>query len=292
MQDLSKLDEIRTAVTNCLEANQEEVDDPVATLRGIGGGCINNAFEATTTSGKRYFVKAHMAEAQITKNQCLAMFEAELKGLVALKATNTVRVPTPIAVGELTHGAFLVTEYVHMRPLHDQRRMGEQLARLHSAVGSTKFGFEVDNSIGSTHQPNAWHDDWVEFLRMRLEFQFSLAKFSGHAAALCNELLKRLPEYFQMVTVTPALIHGDLWSGNCAADDSGEPVIFDPATYWGHHEAELGIMRMFGGFSQECFDAYHAIIPKTSGFNKRVLIYELYHAVNHYNLFGSGYLGQ
>ncbi|KAJ1954127.1 hypothetical protein EC988_002601, partial [Linderina pennispora] len=186
-----------------------------------------------------------MAGPKMSKAQCLAMFDAEHKGLAALRATDTFKVPAPIGVGEISDGAFLVTEYVPMRPLRNQQRMGEQLAHLHLAKGPSRFGFEVDNLIGSTPQPNTWSDDWVEFLRMRLEFQFSLAKFAGVVAALSNELLARLPEYFSGITITPALIHGDLWSGNCAADEAGEPVIFDPAPVWGHNEAELGIMRMF-----------------------------------------------
>ncbi|KAJ2287479.1 hypothetical protein IWW55_006716, partial [Coemansia sp. RSA 2706] len=155
-----------------------------------------------------------------------------------------------------------------------------------------QFGFEKDNWIGSTPQVNGWHDSWVELLHRRLKFQFDRARFDDNTQKTAEELLSRLPDFFAGIEIKPSLVHGDLWSGNCAADEHGEPVIFDPAAYWGHHESELGIMRMFGGYSQDFYDAYHERIPQAPGFKHRVQIYELYHAVNHYNLFGSGYLGQ
>ncbi|KAI8321920.1 Ketosamine-3-kinase [Martensiomyces pterosporus] len=264
----------------------------IVSLNPVGGGCISMAYMAKANDGQCYFVKQHDADRQLSKQECVDMFRAEMAGLSALRQTNAIRVPEPIGVGELPRGAFLVTEYIHMRPLRNQKRLGEQLAHMHLAKGPAEFGFQMDNSIGSTPQVNTWRQSWVDFLHARLEFQFVRAKFTGHTKALCNELLARLPEFFRCVDVAPSLVHGDLWSGNCMADEHGEPVIFDPAAYWGHHEAELGIMRMFGGFSQDFFDAYHAIIPQAPGFKRRGMIYELYHTVNHFNLFGSGYLSQ
>ncbi|KAJ1966196.1 hypothetical protein GGI12_000218 [Dipsacomyces acuminosporus] len=284
--------ELKAAVAALLQERNVGSRLEIVSLKPIGGGCINDAYKAETDEGKLYFVKKHRADAELTKAECLDMFRAEMAGLDALQHTDTIRVPQPIGVGTLAQGAFLVTEYMHLQPLRDQKKMGEQLAQMHLVKGPDKFGFEMDNFIGSTPQANAWMDSWVGFLRMRLEFQFGRAKFTGHIKALCDELLARLPEYFRAIEVAPSLLHGDLWSGNCMADEHGVPVIFDPAAYWGHHEAELSIMRMFGGFNQGFFDAYHAAIPKAPGFQKRSMIYELYHTVNHFNLFGSGYLSQ
>ncbi|KAJ2556650.1 hypothetical protein EV175_001859 [Coemansia sp. RSA 1933] len=177
--------------------------------------------------------------------------------------TKAIRVPKPIGVGELSNGAFIVIEAIKMRPLYDEALLGKQLALMHLNRGSEKFGLAGDNFIGSTPQPNGWYENWVDFLHMRLEFQFKLAKLLLPAKInmMASELLVRLPEFFKGIYVVPSL--------------------------WGHHESELGIMRMFGGYSAEFYDAYHSHIPKAPGFDKRVMIYELYHVVNHYNIFGS-----
>ncbi|KAJ1803870.1 hypothetical protein LPJ56_006861, partial [Coemansia sp. RSA 2599] len=177
------------------------------------------------------------------------MFFSEMEGLKALHQTDTFRVPKPLGTGQVSdNGVILVAEKVTLNPLRDHRRFGTYLAKLHSFKGPSKFGFDIDNFIGSTPQPNAWSDDWVRFLHMRLKFQFDRAKFTGRLRTASLELLDRLPQFFEGIEITPSLIHGDLWFGNCAEDEHGVPVIFDPAAYWGHSEAELGIMRVFGGF--------------------------------------------
>jgi len=131
------------------------------------------------------------------------------------------------------------------------------------------------------------------FTRHRLQYQLDIAKIKYPSDINLHEagarLLKILPSFFEGVTITPSLLHGDLWTGNFATSEDGKPIIYDPATYWGHSEAELGIMKMFGGFSYSVFEEYHKIIPKAPGFEERQALYTLYHYLNHLNLFGASY---
>ncbi|KAJ2160893.1 hypothetical protein GGF46_001878 [Coemansia sp. RSA 552] len=285
-------DHAKAKITEALQQSGRKEYGQVISLKPVGGGCISDAYVATMSTGKQLFVKKYQADPALDQHTCLRMFSEEMAGLQALRQTNTIRVPEPLYVGTLSNGAFLLTEHVEMKRLRNQAKLGEQLAALHLVRGPDKFGFDHDNWIGSTPQLNGWHDHWVDLLRLRLKFQFSRAQFSGKTQHRASQLLERLPEFFADIEVQPSLIHGDLWSGNCAADRHGNPVIFDPAAYWGHHEAELGIMRMFGGYGPEFYSAYHQRIPKAPGFERRAPVYELYHTVNHYNLFGAGYLGQ
>ncbi|KAJ2711822.1 hypothetical protein H4R19_003059 [Coemansia spiralis] len=239
--------------------------------------------------GERLFVKSHTAEPGLDEHACLAMFEMERRGLEKLRETGCFRVPAPLATGVLAGGAFLVMEHIDIRPLRDMRVFGERLAEMHLAPGPDRFGLESDNWIGATPQPNRWHASWVDFLRMRLEYQLDRAQLAGADGRMGRELLERLPSFFEGVEVVPSLLHGDLFSANCAADEHGEPVLFDPALYWGHHEAELGMVHFLNSFGPEFAEAYHQRIPRAPGFDKRNAIYQLYHALNHYNLFGDGF---
>ncbi|KAJ2741698.1 hypothetical protein GGI20_005005 [Coemansia sp. BCRC 34301] len=214
-----------------------------------------------------------------------------MAGLSALRQIGTFRVPQPIGAGLTRDGAFLVTEYIQLEPLRDERKLGRQLAAMHMVRGPQMFGFDMDNYIGTTPQPNSWTKSWVAFLHMRLKFQFDQAPFADETRNQAEELLANLPTIFHdMADMVPSMIHGDMWFNNCATDEHGDSVVFDPAVYWGHHESELGSMKMFGGFGDELYEAYHECIPKAPGFDKRVQLYELYHLVNHLNMFGVAYL--
>lgn len=281
----------------CKVLNETEVIDRV---REIGSGDVSEAFCCTSTSsGKTFFVKVcRPTRGGQSLDEIVDMFKAEAKGLKAIDDTKTIRVPTPYAYGALDDGSagYLALEFIKFGTKYGgtssvQRKLGEQLADLHLAKGPDKFGFEVNNTIGSTPQDNTWSSDWVSFWRRRLEYQFELAKRHKHLAAAGQELLSRLDTYFEGLDIKPSLLHGDLWSGNWSVDEEGNPVIMDPATYYGHSEADLGIMRLFGGLNSEFYDAYHAKIPKAPGYEKRVNMYALYHALNHLNMFGSSYLG-
>lgn len=157
-----------------------------------------------------------------------------------------------------------------------------------------QFGFDVVTCCGYLPQVNDWQTDWVTFyVRQRIQPQMDLVeKGSGdrEALELWSALQLQLPGLFRDLDIVPALLHGDLWGGNVAEDSSG-PVIFDPASFYGHSEYELAIAGMFGGFSSPFYSAYHRHIPKACGFEKRLRLYQLFHYLNHWNHFGAGYRG-
>lgn len=248
----------------------------------VGGGCICEAARFKTDKGL-FFAKWHHRMS----------LEPERRSLEALYEADVIRVPETYVAGELDNGAsYLIMEYIELRGAGGcQAELGRQLAELHLKSGSQSFGFDIDNSIGSTPQQNPWTDDWVDFFtEQRLRYQLDLSD-DPPLLTLGERLIERIPELFEGLEIQPSLIHGDLWCGNIASDTAGRPVIFDPATYYAHHEAELGICTMFGGFSQNFWGAYHDVIPRSPGFERRHMLYKLYHTLNHYNLFGSSYHG-
>jgi protein-ribulosamine 3-kinase len=254
----------------------------------VGGGDINSAYRLEGKDGARYFVKLNDTDKR-------AMFAAEHAGLEAMAATGTVRVPQPLTHGVCGPLAFLVLEHLDLGGRGDARMLGEQLAALHRAT-SNQFGFAIDNTIGSTPQPNGWMDDWMTFWReQRLGFQLALACKNGHGAklqGLGERLMEVLPAFFDGYALQPSLLHGDLWGGNHAYLREGTPVIFDPAPYYGDREADLAMTELFGGFSPEFYRAYRVAWPLDPGYATRKTLYNLYHILNHANLFGSGYARQ
>ena len=224
----------------------------------------------------------------------LAMFEAEADGLNELRATGELRVPEVIDVGIEGGQSYLVIERLDLqRPSRDiERRFGQQLARLHRHTAD-RFGWFRDNTIGPTPQQNAWSDDWLGFFReLRLDFQVRLAQGNGYdLTAEGLRLGQRLPELFDGYEPVASLLHGDLWGGNWGAVD-GEPVIFDPAVYYGDRESDIAMSMLFGGFGREFYRAYEAEWPMAPGHDRRIKLYQLYHVLNHLNLFGSSYLGR
>ncbi len=173
--------------------------------------------------------------------------------------------------------------------------MGEALARLHAATG-TAFGLDRDNAIGAAPQPNAPSDDWVAFFReRRLGYQLGLAARNGHLGAIQERgqrLLEALPAFFAGHRPQPSLLHGDLWGGNRAMLADGTPVVFDPAVYYGDREADLAMTRLFGGFGPRFYSAYQAAWPVDAAAAARSDLYNLYHVLNHLNIFGGGYRAQ
>ncbi|MDH3619352.1 MAG: fructosamine kinase family protein [Gammaproteobacteria bacterium] len=224
------------------------------------------------------------------------MFSAEAEGLEELAAAQAVRVPRVQGCNIVSDTAFIALEWLEFeRPTRDtEARFGEQLAALHQ-VTQQRFGWHRDNTIGLTPQRNDPSDNWVDFFREhRLGFQLRLARengFSGSLQAQGAQLLKRLPVFFEDYEPRPALLHGDLWGGNWGSCD-GAPVIFDPAVYYGDPESDLAMTRLFGGFGRAFYDAYAERMPPASGSHDRSDLYQLYHVLNHLNLFGSGYLGR
>jgi fructosamine-3-kinase len=260
-----------------------------AGTQAVGGGCINQSW-VLEDRGRRYFVKLNDANR-------LAMFEAEAEGLCDLAAAGAVRVPQPVCSGVAEGQAFLALEYLPLRGLetHAQERLGAQLAQLHrtTAMG---FGWKRDNTIGSTPQPNGETGDWVTFWHdRRLGFQLGLAAENGYRGSLQRQgerLLEMLPAFFHDYRPVASLLHGDLWGGNAGATADGKPVIFDPAVYYGDREADLAMTELFGGFGVRFHAAYREAWPLDPGYRVRKDLYNLYHVLNHLNLFGGGYRAQ
>ncbi len=224
------------------------------------------------------------------------MFQAEAEGLQALAAAGEVRVPAVIDCGIEDGEAYIAIEKLTLERggSGHQARFGKQLAALHRHT-ETRFGWHRNNTIGMTPQHNPWADDWLAFFREhRLEYQLYLAECNGHGGELQQlgaALASRLPQLFRGYEPEASLLHGDLWSGNFGVAD-GEPVIFDPAVYYGDRESDIAMTQLFGGFGREFYDSYQAAWPMAAGHEARLRLYKLYHVLNHLNLFGSGYLGQ
>ncbi len=311
----------------------------------VGGGSINESFRLAGDDGSFYFLKLNDAPHH-------AMFIAEAAGLDAIAATNTIRVPRPVAHGIADSQSYLVLENMELSSRGDARLLGEQLAAMHrhsfplparervrervefqasgnnvsipspalpdgttsqstkpasgqvagylhggrSGDAATQFGFPCDNFIGTTPQPNAWTDDWITFWRdQRLGFQLQLAAKNGHGGQLQRlgeKLLDVLPAFFDGYTPQPSLLHGDLWGGNHAYLTDGTPTIFDPAAYYGDRECDLAMTELFGGYPADFYAAYRAAWPLDAGYAGRRDLYNLYHILNHANLFGGGYVRQ
>ena len=223
-------------------------------------------------------------------------FEAEAAGLDALRNAAAVRVPTVYDVGIRDGLAFISMERLRFEPATDEhaRRFGQQLADLHG-VRAERHGWHRDNTIGPTPQRNSWNDNWASFFaEHRLGFQLRLAAGNGYAGelqTLGEQLADALPGLFKGYAPEASLLHGDLWGGNWGVAD-GEPVIFDPAVYYGDSETDIAMTRLFGGFGPGFYAAYFERRPPDAGSAARLELYQLYHVLNHLNLFGSGYLGQ
>lgn len=253
----------------------------------VGGGCINAACRLED-GNRRYFVKLNDAP-------LLDMFEAEAEGLREIARTNTVSVPQPVALGTAGAQAFLVLEYLELGGRGGADALGHELAAMHRC-SAERYGWHRDNTIGSTPQSNRYCDDWVRFWQeQRLGAQLELAAHNGYRGSLQQkgqDLLRRIPALFTDYSPGPSLLHGDLWSGNWAVSGDGQPVIFDPAVYFGDRETDLAMTELFGGFGPAFYAAYNEAWPLDAGYPVRKLLYNLYHILNHLNLFGGGYGSQ
>jgi len=254
----------------------------------VSGGSINETFVIETTDGK-YFLKYNSA------GLYPGMFEKEAMGLRLLSDAGEIRVPEVVNTGTINPYAYLLLEHIDSSSgstgfWHD---FGTGLARLHRN-SADKFGLDHDNFIGSLPQRNNFHDNWPEFFcEERLEVQIRMARDSGKIQAAdihhFNNLFARCDRIFP--EEQPALIHGDLWSGNYMVDDNGKACIIDPAVYYGHREMDIGMSRLFGVFDESFYRAYNEEYPMETGWRERMDIYNLYPLMVHVNLFGEGYSG-
>ena len=267
----------------------------------VHGGSINECYRWDTDAGA-IFVKVAPA-------QNIEMFAAEAAGLEELRRANAVRVPRVLGVGctdaaavgvgagDSAARAWLALEWILTAPATrmTDATLGEQLAKQHRTT-QTLFGWSRDNTIGSTSQLNAECADWITFYRdLRLRYQLDLAAKHGFNGRLQDRgamLLHCLPQFFRTYKPAPSLLHGDLWGGNRLTDNLGQPVIFDPAVYYGDREADIAMTRLFGGYGKDFYTAYEAAWPRDPGHEARADLYNLYHVLNHLNLFGEGYLRQ
>ena len=255
----------------------------------VSGGCINSAFIIESDS-QSFFIK-------LNQSGLLSMFEAEFAGLEEISKSETVKVPQPIVCGISADKAFIILEKISIgsRNANSDVKLGQQLAALHQ-INQPYYGWQQNNTIGSTEQINDSSDDWLSFWREhRLGFQLSLAEKKGYGGSLISSgerLSESLDCFFSNYTLHPSLLHGDLWSGNASTTKSGEPIIYDPACYYGDREADIAMTELFGGFGSNFYAAYNESLPLDSNYRIRKTLYNLYHILNHLNLFGAGYLHQ
>lgn len=255
----------------------------------LHGGDINSAYHLRCVE-QSFFVKLNHAS-------LLSMFEVEALGLQEMAQTNTLRIPEPIASGIVGSNAFLVLEYIELSSLRpaSQQALGQQLAKLHQKK-QAYFGWHHDNYIGSNLQKNTRNHNWVSFWQeKRINAQLKLAAengFRGKIQQQGEQLIQLIPEFFRTYQPQASLLHGDLWAGNAAAGAQGQAVIYDPACYYGDREADIAMTELFGGYGAAFYAAYNEVWKLDSGYSTRKKLYNLYHILNHLNLFGSGYLHQ
>ncbi|MDH5766286.1 MAG: fructosamine kinase family protein, partial [Gammaproteobacteria bacterium] len=252
--------------------------------QGVGGGCINETRKIS--DGRRvYFVKTNLVSHG-------DMFEAEAEGLHELAESRTVKVPEPVCYGDDGAHCYLVLEYLDMSGRADMTLFARQFAAMHR-VSQDKFGWHRNNTIGSTPQVNTMSDDWLDFWRdRRLGYQLKLAAekgYGGELQRLGDILMADLPHLFDDYQPVPSMMHGDLWGGNLSGMPDGTPVIYDPAFYYGDREADLAMTELFGSFGQSFYAAYNEAWPLDEGYVVRKTLYNLYHIINHLNMFGGGY---
>lgn len=270
---------------------EEKLNSKIKSLSSLSGGCISDAFKVTTDNGSNLFLKYNSS----TSND---MFIKEANGLQELAKANAIRIPEVLSFDE----DYILLEYI---PSGNKKKnffeeFGRNFAQLHK-FSSNSFGFYEDNYIGSNPQKNIpeekENNNWVNFyFNKRILFQLRLAEKLGNETPELRKGISKLENKIQVIIggtqEKPSLLHGDLWSGNYMVDENGNAVLIDPAVYYGHREADLGMTKLFGGFSSEFYRAYNETFPLEDGYDYRENIYKLYHVLNHFNLFGGGYYSQ
>lgn len=255
----------------------------------VSGGSVSACLHWTSDVGPM-FIKVAGADRAWA-------FDAEADGLRALASASAIRVPRVLGAGVASNRAWLALEWIDLvSPApRSEARLGELLAEQHRAT-SANFGWHRTNTIGLTEQMNEPDADWARFYAARrLGVQLDIVEAGGHRGRLLDRgrrLCECVPALLGGHTPVPTLLHGDLWAGNHAEDSAGNPVIFDPAVYYGDREADIAMTRLFGGYGRAFYSAYEAAWPLEAGAAERVPLYNLYHVLNHFNLFGGGYRRQ
>ncbi|KAA3596084.1 MAG: fructosamine kinase [Calditrichaeota bacterium] len=266
---------------------EEVLNEKVKSKTNIFGGCIANSQKIETESGRSFFVKTLENKPKI--------FQNEASGLKELQKAKAIRIPKVIFQDE----AFLLLEFVEEGRKDNEffRNFGQQFANLHK-FENENFGFFEDNYIGANPQKNIPNrseaNNWTEFyFNKRLLFQFKLCENNGFSTLEMRKLFLQLESKIEKILEgsenVPSLLHGDLWSGNFLVDENSNPCLIDPAVYYGNREADLAMTKLFGGFDQNFYQTYNETFPLAEGYKYRENIYNLYHILNHLNLFGKSY---
>lgn len=283
MADINKFSSLRDALYSLFGADMK-YSEPVS------GGDINESYRLTLENGENVFMKMNLGADE-------SFFKAEADGLRAIAGTGAISVPETLCYGMDNGRAFLLLELIRSgRKKSDfWEQFGRALASMHLADTSgyvSGFGFAADNYIGSSIQKNTPHSSWISFFRdCRLMPQFKMAEkyFDSSERKMIIKFLGRL-DTLLIEPDRPSLLHGDLWSGNFMTDHEGNAVLIDPASYVGSAEADIAMTQLFGGFDSRFYSAYLEFYPMQSGYSDRRDIYDLYHLLNHLNLFGMPYL--
>lgn len=270
-----------------LENISKKIQKPINQVSSLSGGDINDVY-LLESGQEKWVLKVN------SRQKFPGMFEAEKAGLGELAKNDSIKVAQPILIGESKEQSYLLLDYISQGPKTNSfwENFGEQLAQLHR-VSNPQFGLDYDNYIGSLKQYNKQHNSWSDFyIHQRLEPQLEMAINSGFlkgSLRTFERLYDKMDNLFPQEP--PALLHGDLWSGNFICGENETPWLIDPATYYGHREMDIGMMHLFGGFDQSLFDVYNNITPLESGWQERIPLTQLYPLLVHVNLFGEGYVG-
>ncbi len=269
---------------------EEKLGEKILNITSLSGGCISNAYRITTQDKTNYFLKYNSAVSN-------DMFTKEANGLNELSKSKAIRIPEVLEFGK----DYILLEYINSgnRKNNFSEEFGQRFAKMHKFT-SESFGYFDDNYIGSNIQKNIpdeqEKDNWVSFyFNKRILFQLQLAEKFGNATEELRREISKLEDRIDQIITTgnkPSLLHGDLWSGNYMIDENGSAVLIDPAVYYGHREADLGMTKLFGGFGAEFYKSYNDTFPLEDGYDYRENIYKLYHVLNHLNLFGGSYYSQ
>jgi fructosamine-3-kinase len=270
---------------------EEKLGSKIKSISSLSGGCISDAFKVTMDNGSNFFLKYNSSASN-------DMFIKEANGLNELTKANAIRIPEVLSFDE----DYILLEFI---PTGSRKKnffedFGRRFAEMHKFT-SDSFGFYEDNYIGSNPQKNIPNEkeksSWIQFyFNKRILFQLQLAEKLGNSTDSLRKGISKLENKIEEIIggskEKPSLLHGDLWGGNYMVDENGDAVLIDPAVYYGHREADLGMTKLFGGFSSEFYKLYFETFPLEDGYDYRENIYKLYHVLNHLNLFGGGYYSQ
>lgn len=270
---------------------EEKLGKKIKSFSSLSGGCISDAYKLVTDNGSAFFLKYNSGSSY-------DMFIKEANGLKELSKANSIRIPEVLSF----NGDYILLEFISSgnKKKNFFEEFGRKFAEMHKYT-AIEFGFYEDNYIGSNPQKNISEEkektNWVNFyFNKRILYQLQLAEKIGNSTSELRKGISKLEEKIDGIiggcSEKPSLLHGDLWGGNYMVDENGNAVLIDPAVYYGHREADLGMTKLFGGFSTEFYKSYNETFPLDDGYEDRENIYKLYHVLNHLNLFGGGYYSQ